>query len=298
VQPTHEFGPVRIYCGEKNGKYPDGNQVIVEGSDRRAVFDSPLVSNRIGPDFDEADLVIQGHMHEDHATGLHRLPDAPVYVHRGDLAATRSWEGLSRAYGYSAEGAQEIREKIERDFNYVARPDAIGYEDGHEWDLGGGVTVRAIHTPGHTAGHCALLVEPVGVVFIGDIDLSSFGPYYGDQSSSLTQFRETLALLPDIPARVWVTFHHRGVYTDREKFLEDLSAFTAVLDQRNQRLLEALELKAQTLDELSTIRLLYPPEFNEAWVKDVERHTIAQHLEELVVAGRVEQNPAGRYLPL
>lgn len=31
---------------------------------------------------------------------------------------------------------------------------------------------------GHTAGHSALLVAPKGVAFIGDIDLSGFGPYY------------------------------------------------------------------------------------------------------------------------
>ena len=78
--------------------------------------------------------------------------------------------------------------------------------------------------PGHTAGHCALLVEPEGVAFIGDIDLTGFGPYYGDASSSLSDFRRTLARVADIPAKVWVTSHHRGVYTDREKFLHDGSA--------------------------------------------------------------------------
>ncbi len=74
MTPNAEFGPVRIYFGHQAGKYPDGNQVIVQGSDSRAVFDSPLVSHRIGDDFDQADLVIQGHIHEDHTAGLVRLP--------------------------------------------------------------------------------------------------------------------------------------------------------------------------------------------------------------------------------
>ena len=60
MRPSFERGPVRVYSGEKNGKYPDGNQVIVQGTDRRAAFDSPLVANRIGADYDAADLVIQG----------------------------------------------------------------------------------------------------------------------------------------------------------------------------------------------------------------------------------------------
>ena len=29
--PRAEFGPVSIYFGQKTGKYPDGNQVIVRG---------------------------------------------------------------------------------------------------------------------------------------------------------------------------------------------------------------------------------------------------------------------------
>ena len=55
--------------------------------------------------------------------------------------------------------------------------------------------------PGHTCGHCVLLVEPGGIAFIGDIDLSSFGPYYGDATSSLAEFRRTLEAVKEIPAQ-------------------------------------------------------------------------------------------------
>lgn len=49
---------------------------------------------------------------------------------------------------------------------------------------------------GHTAGHSAVLVAPKGVAFIGDIDLSGFGPYYGDALFSLFGFRSSLSRLP------------------------------------------------------------------------------------------------------
>jgi len=297
MKPTFELGPVRVYAGEKNGKYPDGNQVIVEGRERRAVFDSPLVANRIGADFDEADLVIQGHVHEDHVAGLHRLPDVPVYVHHADLAAMQSWEGLGRAYGLNPEVLARMLPKVVRDFNYAPRPDAVGYGDGAEWDLGGGVRVQAIHLPGHTSGHCGLLVEPVGVVFIGDIDLTGFGPYYGDATSSLSAFRASLARLPDIPARVWVTSHHRGVYTDRDRMLADLAAFAGKIDQRSQRLLALLQEQPRTLEELVAIGLIYPPGFEELWVEAAERYSITMHLEELVDAGAVTRGADGRYRP-
>lgn len=289
LAPTLEIGPVRVYSGEKSGKYPDGNQVIVQGSHSRAAFDSPLVANRIGADYDEADLVIQGHVHEDHVTGLHRLPErTPVHVHRADLPALQSWEGLAIAYGYGGDTFDRLREDIEEQFNFTLRPDALPYDDGASWDLGGGVTVRAIHAPGHTAGHCVLLVEPVGVAFIGDIDLSGFGPYYGDRSSNLADFRETLRRLPDIPANTWITSHHRGVYTEREHFLQDLAEFVSKIDLREQLLLERLGKQPRDLEELVAMGLLYDPDSTVLWAKAAERHTIAAHLEELMAVGKLE----------
>ena len=85
--------------------------------------------------------------------------------------------------------------------------------------------VRAIHMPGHTGGHSVLLVEPEGVAFLGDIDLSSFGPYYGDACSNLADFRVTLRRVAELPARIWITSHHKGVITERETFLDLLRAF-------------------------------------------------------------------------
>ena len=284
--PRADFGRVSVFFGEKNGKYPDGNQVIVTGTDTRVVFDSPPVANRIGPDYDSADLSVLGHVHEDHMAGLHRLPGVPVHAHEADVAALRSWPALAAHYGIAPVRHASMLDKIRRDYHYVERPDALAYADGATWELGGS-TVRAIHMPGHTAGHCVLLVEPEGVAFIGDIDLTGFGPYYGDAASSLADFRRTLARLPDIPARVWVTSHHRGVYTDRRAMLEALAAFTAKIDEREQRLIALLAERPRTLAELVAARLLYPPDYEEIWIDDAERRSIGQHLEELVASGRV-----------
>lgn len=292
--PFAEFGPVTVYFGEKTGKYPDGNQVIVRGRDATAAFDTPRVANRIGAAFDAVDLVILGHVHEDHMAGLHRVPKAPVHVHEADLAAAQSWAGLSRHYGYSAPVLAALKTKIEAEFNYQPRPDAIGYRDGAVWDLGG-VRVRAVHMPGHTAGHCVLLVEPHGIAFIGDIDLSGFGPYYGDASSDLGQFRRSLARLAELPASTWITSHHRGVVTERAAFTSALQAFAGRLDEREARLLDMLSAAPRTLDELVRERLLYPPGHQDLWVDFAEARTIGQHLQELMQAGRVRRDGESRY---
>jgi len=292
--PSAEFGPVTVYFGQKTGKYPDGNQVIVRGHDATVAFDTPLVSERIAGALDSVDSVILGHVHEDHMVALYRLTQAHVHVHEADLGAAQSWPGLCRHYGYSNAVLSALKTKIEAEFHYHPRPDAIGYADGAVWELGG-VQVRAVHLPGHTAGHCALLVEPQGIAFIGDIDLSSFGPYYGDASSDLGQFRRSLAQLRELPASVWITSHHKGVVTERTKFIELLDAYTGRLAEREARLLQMLQPSPRTLAELVRQRLIYPPDHADLWVDFAEERSISMHLAELVHAGRVRCDDGARY---
>lgn len=292
--PRAEFGRVTVYFGEKNGKYPDANQVIVRGSDTQAAFDTPIVANHIGEEFTATDIVILGHVHEDHMAGLHLLPKAPVHVHVADLPAAQSWPGLIAAYGSADNYVDAMLQSFQKKFFYAPRPDAIGYADGAVWELGES-TVRAIHAPGHTAGHSILLVEPEGVAFIGDVDLSSFGPYYGDASSSLVDFRTTLKLVAEIPAKVWITSHHRGVYTDREQFMRDLAAYAGVLDKRERRLLELLRDAPKTLEQLVECRLLYPPGHQDYWVIDAETRSISRHLQEMLENDKVQMDENGVY---
>lgn len=289
------FGPVRVYPGDKSGKYPDGNQVLVQGADVRVAFDTPQVARHIGPELDAVDLVILGHVHEDHMVALGRLRHAAVQVHEADLAAAQSWDGLARHYGYPQPVLDVLRPMIERDFDYQPRPDATAYADGTVWDLGGGVRLRAHHLPGHTAGHCVLVVESEGIAFIGDIDLTGFGPYYGDATSNLQQFRQTLQAVRDLDARIWITSHHRGVITERADFLQALARFAAKIDERDERLLSYLRDGPQTLDQLTARRLLYPVGFELPFVEAAERRSIQRHLDGLIDAGQVRRVGEGVY---
>ncbi|HXE47264.1 MAG TPA: MBL fold metallo-hydrolase, partial [Ramlibacter sp.] len=142
--------------------------------------------------------------------------------------------------------------------------------------------------PGHTVGHCVLVVENERLAFLGDIDLTGFGPYYGDACSSLSDFRRTLAAVAHVEAQTWVTSHHRGVLTDRAHFLAELARFTAKIDERAERLLAYLNGGPLSIGELVQRRLLYPPGYNVVYVESAERRSIELHLEELIAQGRVK----------
>lgn len=285
--PVRTLGAATIVFGYKNGKYPDGNQVLVQGADSCVAFDMPKVSLTMGEVLASIDEVILGHVHEDHMVGLPQVPQARVWVHERDVAAARSLEGLRAHYSYPDSVWLPLKDRVAVEFHHRPRPDARAYVDGQRWDVGGGVSVHAVHLPGHTSGHCALVIEPQGLAFIGDIDLSSFGPYYGDGTSSLAEFRRTLAKVRALPASGWITSHHKGLVTDRAEFLRLLDAFGSRLDERSDALLDMLGERPHSLDELVKRRVVYPAEHVELWVDVVERRSIEQHLDELVQAGRV-----------
>lgn len=289
-----QFGSVSVHLGAQSGKYPDGNQVWVQGHDVRVSFDTPLAARDRADLLAQVDLVILGHVHEDHVAALDLAPHAAVMAHELDVAAIQSWEGLSEHYGYAKQTLGGVHEMVVHDFHYTPRPDALPYRDQQSWDLGGGVRIRAHHLPGHTSGHCALVVENEGLAFIGDIDLSGFGPYYGDATSSLSAFRQTLRDVADLDARIWVTSHHRAVITDRSQFLQDLSRFASRIEERTERLLQRLSHGPRSVLELASEGFLYPPGHSAPWTASAEQRTLQQHLDELLALSQVQLHD-GRY---
>jgi hypothetical protein len=140
-----------------------------------------------------------------------------------------------------------------------------------------------------------LHVEPDDVLYLGDIDLSSFGPYYGDAWSSLEDFERTLRAARAIEARWYATFHHIGVLEGRAAFLERLDRYTAVIVDREQRLLAYLA-EPRTLDEIAAHRFVYRPQDPVPFAEPVERRSMGQHVARLGRDGRVREVEPGRFL--
>jgi N-acyl homoserine lactone hydrolase len=98
----------------------------------------------------DVDVVCVGHLHFDHGGGLQDLQHAEIHVHRDELAAARNQADC--AY-FAEDFAGDYRWRLAE----------------REYDLVPGV--RAIESPGHTAGHMSMLVElPKGapILLAGD----------------------------------------------------------------------------------------------------------------------------------
>jgi glyoxylase-like metal-dependent hydrolase (beta-lactamase superfamily II) len=290
---------VTILASERGGRYPDGRSLLIAGPEGTLIVDPSLSVSGRRLDLPRVDGVLLSHCHEDHFAGIHLFADVPCSVHESDLPALRSIDGLMAAYGFSEHPEFEARWRrtVLDEFHYRPRPDARALRDGDVIELGGGVRVHVVHAPGHTAGHCCLLVEPDGVLYLADVDLSSFGPYYGDAVSSLDEFERTLSRVRDIEARRYVTFHHVGVIEERTAFLERLDRYAGVIETREQRLLDLLR-EPRTLAELAARRIVYRPHDQVPYADPVERRSIAQHLDQLLLRGAVTEVEPDRYLAL
>src|SRR5262249_30001808 len=155
---------------------------------------------------------------EDQVAGNARFPDVPWHFHEADAPGIRSLDGLMAIYGFDGTIGAAWRTAVVEQFHFTPRPDPTIFRDGDVFELGG-VHIRVVHAPGHTRGHSFFHVEPDDVLYLGDVDLSSFGPYYGDAWSSLEDFDRTLAIAGTLEARWYATFHHVGVVEGRNAFL-------------------------------------------------------------------------------
>src|SRR5262249_38811434 len=114
------------------------------------------------------------HAHADHvgsARAVHDDTGARVLVHPADADVVRDGSPEPPPSFF----AQAWRPRFARYLVHAARngarsitpvPSVETFVDGETLDVPG--RPRVLHTPGHTAGHCALLLEDRGVIFSGD----------------------------------------------------------------------------------------------------------------------------------
>lgn len=267
------------------GKYPYGNPLLVRGAERTAMLDACLHA----PPTD-VDLLLVSHYHEDHTVDAGRSPE--VWVHARDAEAVRTEAAFVSAMEIPAD---EVAGMLET-FRWSPVPDARSFADGHVFDLGGGVRITALHLPGHTPGHCGFFIEPDNVVFLGDVDLSSFGPLYSDQESSIADFRSTLNRCAGIEADVYAAAHHKGPYWDRAEYLDALKVYADVIDRRESAVLDLLRDGARTAEEMVGRGVVYRPGKRPEYADRAELSTCQKHLDDLTDRGILIAQADGDYV--
>jgi glyoxylase-like metal-dependent hydrolase (beta-lactamase superfamily II) len=283
---------VSVLLGDKNGTYPSANALLVRGGGEAVLVDPSVTVVAHGGVPVPVDAVLNSHSHEDHVAGNGLYAAARVYVHEADLPGVQSVEGLMDVYGLEGEARRDFSQVVIDEFHFTPRPDANGFTDGHVFDLGG-LTVEAVHLPGHTRGHSGFRVSD-GVFYLSDIDLTGFGPYYGDAWSDLDDFEASLRQVRDEEADYYVTSHHKGVIEGRERFVQMVDEFAAVIDRRHDNMLTFLA-EPRTVDEMVAHRFVYRPHVESVFAEAVERRTSSLHLDRMLARGEAAEVEPGKF---
>ncbi len=250
----HTFGPIRFIPGENNGKYPFCHSVFIEEA---GILIDPGSDRKILARLKEKSAVHSiwlTHWHEDHFTHLDLFDDLPLFISEADAPMLSDMELFLKGYGF--EDDRQIRfwrKLLLEKFHFKPRTPAGFFKDGQRIKLGC-VTVQVILTPGHTPGHMAFYFEEPGVLFLGDYDLTKFGPWYGDRASSITETIASIRRLQQIPATIWLTSHETGVFPENPGQLWE--NFLGVIDKRENRLIDFLN-SPQTIEEIVNAWIVY-----------------------------------------
>ena len=282
---------VRVLVGENNGAYPTGNSLVVTGRAETVLIDPSVTVVARGGAPVPIDAVVNSHSHEDHIAGNGLYRGARLHVHHDDLPGVRSMDGLMAVYGLEGRARREFERVVVDEFHFAPRPDAEGFGDGHVFDLGG-VRVEAVHLPGHTRGHSGFRIGEV--FFLSDIDLTGFGPYYGDVWSDLEDFEASLDKVRDEEAEYYVTFHHKGIIEGREAFLALLDAYAAVIGRRHEAMLEYLRAP-HSIAEMADHRFIYRPHVEAPFLESVERRSAEMHVQRMLRRGEATEIAPGRF---
>lgn len=139
--------------------------------------------------------VVLTHGHADHALGVSEFER--VYLNHSDLPLYRRQCREEERLGYlKTTLGKRFTELPPSDF-VPLDPEKTFYElrDETHFNLGG-LHVRAIAFPGHTAGSMALLVEEPGLLILGDA-CNSFTFLFDNDSSSVEAYRASLTAIQE-----------------------------------------------------------------------------------------------------
>lgn len=279
------FGPVRFIPGENRGRYPFCHTVYVE--DAKILIDPASNRERLIRLRTESGVkaVWLSHWHEDHFMHLDLFDDMPLYISELDAPMLSDLELFLDGYGMGNEEFRAAwRKLLRKQFHFQPRQPAGFLREGQSIEMVG-VTVDLLHTPGHTPGHMAFYFREPGVLFLGDYDLTKFGPWYGDRDSSIRETIASVERLKNVSAVVWLTSHETGVFEENPGDL--WNRYVNVIYQREAKLLDFLTVP-RTLEEIVNVWIVYgkPREPKEFYAFG-EQAIMTKHLDFLIEKERV-----------
>jgi len=269
--------------------------IVIEDGER-AIVDPGSSAEALEPVAEQGVAVnINTHHHGDHMLFNPLFAGAELWLSEPEAETYGDLDLIAEEYGADRKLAELWKLRIDpRERAAFALPVSRTVADGERVSIGD--TEIVFHLlPGHARGMLGLEFPRERLVYTADVDLTMFGPWYGQRSSSIDAFIDSARAIAELDADHFLTGHEEGLLT-ADEFRERLPGYLGIIDRRDERLLSWLD-EPRRPAELIGRGMVYPPKSirENPWVLHWEMMHLKAHLARLALRGAVLEDDGGRF---
>jgi glyoxylase-like metal-dependent hydrolase (beta-lactamase superfamily II) len=291
IRITSVTDSLHVIHGNNRGRSPFCNAFLVLDT-VNVLFDTGCGLDIIEKICSEVriDRVFVSHSHLDHTSGcwlLQKTSGSEIMVPGEDSDTIATAELLAMRF---------VDEQLFTTW-METYPALTGFQDftvtstfSHEYEFSSGsMSFIALYTPGHLNDHYCFWSPDEKILMGFDIDLSPFGPWYGNPECDIALFKNSIARTMEIPAEIYLSSHARPLKNPYIK--KRLQAFQAFFEERDRQILGLLsESPLVAIEDLVRLSPFY--DADHASVSDEllwfgEGQMILKHLDGLMDKGLV-----------
>lgn len=288
---------INVIPGLNGSRFPCCTSLLINDGNTAAIIDpgagAETLLNFMGKQ--KPDIVINTHYHFDHISGNYLFPEAKLFINPIEIDCFPNLDRIAKYLGieeiYGKDGVADWIKNVanptiaqtefspsrRHEWLLSTRTSADSYTFDADWEIGK-VRIVMVHAPGHTDGFCCPYFPDEGIVYTGDIDLTTFGPWYAGTDGNIEQFIASAQRIAQLDADWFITGHQEGILSWVD-FINKLEQFLDVIHKRQKRLVTLLEAGIKP-EDIPNYGLLYPPKYQvDPWIAMWERITVRKHLE-------------------
>jgi glyoxylase-like metal-dependent hydrolase (beta-lactamase superfamily II) len=296
LEVSEELPEIFFIPGQREGKYPYSHSLLINDT----LIDTGISSGYVRKLKRKTPIkrVILSHWHEDHISGNRILPDVEYIAHPEDIPII---EDVSKMYEYyhvdENSPQRDLFDTILQGLRLESVSVDTSFSDNKFIEINDRYELNVIHTPGHTKGHCCFYEKKAKLAFLGDIDLSGLGPWYGGIDSDVMEFEESINKIRNLDIEIAIS-GHKGVFYNSKEIQVKLQKFQNKIYERDEKILQLLsESKPKTSEDLSKKNIVYP-RYSEYKIYEIlaERIMIESHLNKFLKEEKIEKSNGGYVL--
>lgn len=258
TEHSSRLGAVEFIWARNSKEFLFSNSILVHGE--RPVIVDPSASLTLIEQIAQTrtvKTVLNTHYHGDHRS-LNQLfrGDVVFASHEADagpISDHREYARVSDSDPNSPYSQWTL--DVFKKYKIVECPVSLKLKEGDVLDTGE-ERIRIVHAPGHTPGHCALYFESADLLYLSDIDLTPYGPWYANVVSDLEQFKESVARVRTFECSHYVPSHGERIY-DRQTFLEKIDRYARHFAERDEKILDLVKTGPIDMAALCSQGIIY-----------------------------------------